>query len=158
MPASLYLMEKKMTVAEIIEQYNTERPNQASDELKIGWLKKCEQMIINEVIISHEHDLTDEDKVSLSVHGSTLKITPAGLLESHMDGFDLDTEMLVPAPYDDLYLWYLDQRVGYTQADTKRYNMAVVQYNNALLSYQQYFNRTYKTKKQPKALFRHGWL
>lgn len=147
-----------MTVAGIIEQFNTERPNQVDDDIKLGWLKKCEQMIINEIIISHEHDLADEDKVSLTVHGSTLRITPAGSLESHMDTFDMDTNLLVQEPYDDLYIWYLDQRIGFTQSDTKRYNMAVVQYNNALLSYQQYFNRTYKTKKQPKLLFSHDTL
>lgn len=147
-----------MTVAGIIEQFNTERPNQVDDDLKLGWLKRCEQMIINEVIISHEHDLADEDKVSLTVHGSTLKITPAGSLESHMDSFGLDTELLVPEPYDEVYIYYLDQKIGITQADTKRYNMAVTQYNNSLLAYQQYFNRTYKTKKKPSQLFHHDTL
>ena len=148
----------KMTVAGIIEQYNTERPNKVSDALKVGWLKKCEQMLINEVLIQHKHDLTDEKKVSLSVLGSTLKIGSPGSYEEHINGWDLDTELYVPEPYDDLYIHYLDQRIAYNNDDAKRYNKAVTEYNNALLAFQQYFNRTYITKKQPKGIFKHRWL
>lgn len=144
-----------MTAAGIIEQFNVERPNKVDDSLKLGWLKKIEQMIINEVIIQHEHDLEDESKVSLVVRGNTLSITKAGKLSEHIDSFDMDSEMLVKEPYDDLYIHYLDQRIALMNNDTKRYNVSSQQYNNAYFAYQQYFNRTYITKKQPKLLLRH---
>lgn len=143
------------TVASILEQYNIERPNQIDDNIKMQWLKKVEKMLINEVIIQHEHDLTDNDRISLVVVGSTLKITPAGTLEEHLDSFDMDTHLLVDEPYDDLYIFYMDQRKALMENDTKRYNVASTQYNNAYYAYQQYFNRTYKTKSQPKLLFEH---
>lgn len=144
-----------MTVAGIIEQFNTEKPNQVDDALKVLWLRKCEQMIINEILMSHEHNLEDENTINLSVAGSTLIIKPAGSFEDHINNFDMDTTLLVPEPYDDLYIHYLDQRIALNQNDTKRYNLASNQYNNALLVYQQYCNRTYVTKKSPKRMLRH---
>lgn len=147
-----------MTVAGLIEQYNNERPNQVDDDVKVLWLRKCEQMLINEIFLSHKHDLEAEDKITLSVSGSTLVITGAGSLAEHIDGFGMDTVLLVDEPYDDLYLHFLDQRIALNQNDTKRYNMAAAMYNNALLTYQQYFNRTYITKKQPKRMFNHSNL
>lgn len=147
-----------MTVAGLIEQFNAERPNDIADEVKVGWLQKCEQMIINEILKSHEHDLEDDNRIVLGVSGSTLVVTPPGSFETHIDTFDMDTIPLVPAPYDDLYLYYLDQRIAWNNNDTKRYNAASDKYNSAYLSYQQYCNRTYKTKKRPSTLLRHEVL
>jgi len=143
------------TVAEIISQYNAERPNQVEDQVKVLWLRKCERMIINEILMSHEHDLESETRVELKVVGSHLVVTGAGSFEAHIDSFDMDTPLLVPEPYDDLYLYYLDQRIALNNNDKTRYNTAAAQYNNALLTYQQYVNRTYVTKKIPKKLLNH---
>lgn len=147
-----------MTVAGIIQQYNAERPNSIDDELKVGWLRKVEQMIISEVITQHEHDLEDTSELSLNVVGSVLYIEKAGNLTEHIASFGMDTELLVPEPYDDLYLFYLDQRIAYNNNDSRRYNAAVTQYNNALLTYQQYFNRSYKAITANKRLLRHETL
>lgn len=144
-----------MTVAGLIEQFNAERPNQVDDDVKVYWLRKCEQMLINEVLKSHEHDLEDEDRIELSVAGSTLKIGTMGSFEEHIDKFDMDSNLIASEPYDDLYIHYLDQRLALNNNDTKRFNVAATMYNNALLTFQQYFNRTYKTKKTPSKLFRH---
>ena len=121
-------------------------------------IKKAEQMIIIEVINSHEHDLADNSKLKLSVTGSTLHITRAGSLQEHIDQWDMDTELLAPEPYDDLYIHYLDQRLALSNNDTKRFNVAATMYNNALLTYQQYCNRTYKTKKVKSKLLNHEVL
>lgn len=147
-----------MTVAGIIEQYNSEFNNQIDDSVKLGWLKKLEQMIINEVINSHAHDLADNNSLNLKVSGSTLHITKAGSLKDHIDSWDMDTELLVPEPYDDLYIYFLDQRIALRTNDKSKFNAATTMYNNALLQYQQYFNRTYPTLKREKRLLRHERL
>lgn len=143
------------TVAQIIEQYNAERPNQVADELKVTWLRKFEHMIINEVLMSHEHNLEDERAFGLEMVGSTLVIKPAGSFEEHLNNFGLETYLIIPEPYDDVYLHYLDQRIALNNNDKTRYNTASIQYNNALLTYQQYVNRTYVTKKISKKLTQH---
>lgn len=146
------------TVAQIIEQYNAERPNQTEDSVKVLWLRKCEQMLINEIYVQHEHDLEDESKMSFKVVGSTLWITRGGSFTDHISNFDMDSKLLVPEPYDDLYLHYIDQKIAYLNNDKARFNTASTMFNNALLTYQQYFNRTYQTKKVEKKLFNHSNL
>lgn len=147
-----------MTVAGLIEQYNTERPNQVADSLKVNWLRRVEELVINEILKSHEHDLEDEKTVNLTVRGTTLVIDSAGSFEEHLDSFDMDSTLLVEEPYDELYLHYLDQKIAINQNDTKRYNMAASLFNNAWLTYQQYCNRTYVTKKRKKRMFDHSNL
>lgn len=147
-----------MTVAGIIEQFNAERPNQIQDDVKVYWLRKCEQMLINEVLISHEHDLEAEGNQRLEVSGSTLVINSAGSFVKHIDDFDMDSNLIAEEPYDDLYLHYLDQRLAYNNNDMKRYNAAAERYNSALLAFQQYVNRTYITKKVKSKLIKHEVL
>lgn len=147
-----------MTVAELIEQFNSERPNQVADETKVGWLRKCEQMIINEVLITHEHDLNDESTLNMEVVGSTLVLTKGGSYENHIATFGMSTNLYVPEPYDDLYMEYLSQRIAYNTNDTKRYNIVSKAFNNALLTYQQYVNRTYAPIRKEKHLFRHDTI
>ncbi len=129
-----------MTVAGIIEQYNTERPNNVEDSLKKDYLCKFEQMVINTVIKNHMGAPTDEE------------------LELHIALFDFDTELLIQEPYDDVYIYYLDQRIAYNNNDTKRYNAASPMYNNALLTFQQYYNREHMVDKRKNHMLRHEVL
>ena len=129
-----------MTVAGIIEQYNTERPNQVEDGLKMGWLKKFERMIFNIVVLTHE-DAPDEEEI-----------------EEHFSDFDMDTELFIKEPYDDVYIEYLDQRVAYNNNDYKRYNVASQFYNNAMLNFQQYYNHTHRPLESKSYLLRHEVL
>ena len=148
-----------MTAAEVIAQFNNENPNiQIDDSQKVEWHKKLESMVIENVISTHEHDLEDETNIGISVSGSTLIVKPAGTLADHIDSFDMDTELLVPAPYDDMYVFYIDQRSKYGTKDTKLYNIASTQFNNIYLAYQQYFNRNYKPKETKGMLFNHSRL
>lgn len=123
-----------MTVAEVIEQYNTERPNHIEDATKILWLKKCEHIILSDVV--HLYDEAN----------------------NYLQDFDVDSELLVPEPYDDIYLHYLDQRIASANNDTRRYNVAIAAYNNALLSYQQFYRRTNDPGRPNKHLLRHEVL
>lgn len=144
-----------MTVAGIIEQFNTENPNQVDDNLKMNWLRKVEKSIIDTILRTHEHSPEDDEDMSLKVVGSTLVIKNAGDMESHINSFNMDTDLYVPEPYDDLYIYYLAQRIAMNQHDTKAYNVATTQYNNALLTYQQFYNRTHKPLQPKKVLYRH---
>lgn len=123
-----------MTVSEIINRYNTERPNQVEDSIKVDMLKRCEHGVLNDVV--EMYDDADE------------------LLEE----FGLDYELIVPEPYDDIYIYYLDQRIAMNNNDLIRYNRVMTEYNNAMVSYQQYFSRTTRPKKATKHMIRHEVL
>lgn len=129
-----------MTVAGIIEQYNTERPNNIEDSLKIDWLKRLEQTIVDVIIRRHQGAPTDEE------------------LDEHLAYFNINSDLLVPEPYDEVYFYYLDQRIAQNNNDTKRYNMASSLYNNAMLTYQQKYNREHMALTVAKNLIRHEVL
>lgn len=143
-----------MKASALIAQYNMERPNEVDDAVKLKMLKKCEHMIINEVILTHEHPVTDEKKIEIV--NSTLKITSGDTLQEHLDSFGMDTELIVPEPYEEVYIHFLDQKIAYNNNDIKRYNVAATQYNNAMLTYQQWYNRTNNALRAKVPLINHS--
>lgn len=54
-----------------------------------------------------------------------------------------DTVLLVPFPYNELYIFYLEMRICDANGEITRYNNAMQKYNRALLSYMDYVSRTY---------------
>lgn len=126
-----------MTAAAIIEQYNNERPNSVDTNLKLSWLLKCEQSVVDTIIKRHKGAPSDEE------------------LDEYLNTFDLSSDMLVPEPYDDLYIYFIDQRVALNQNDTRRYNAAATLFNTAFLTYQQKYNREHLPLKERSHLLRH---
>lgn len=146
-----------MKVSALIEQYNMERPNEVEDSAKVSMLKKIEHIIINEVILTHEFN-KDDAPMEMSVTGSTLHINKGGNLTQHLDSFGMHIELLIPEPYEDVYTFFLDMRIAFNNNDMKRYNVASAMYNNALLTYQQYYNRTHKANRAEVPYLQHDKL
>lgn len=131
-----------MKAAVLIEQYNTERPNNIADDVKLGWIKKVEGMIIREILETHEvSDLYPEEG-----------------LEEHLASFGMDSELIAKEPYDDVYMFYMDMRNAYNVNDNRNYNGASTMYNNAMLTFQQYVNRNYEAINRSKKLMDHSNL
>lgn len=72
--------------------------------------------------------------------------------------FDMQSLLTIPDPYDEIYLHYLDLKIAYYNNDSKRYNMATQEYNNAYLSFQQLMNRTRKADSPRGHILRHEVL
>lgn len=129
-----------MTAAGMIEQFNIERPNSIEDRIKMEWLRKCEANIIDSVILLRKigpEDRTAED------------------WKEYLDNFGYDTELILKEPYDDLYIYFLDQRMGLNNNDTKRYNVASRLFDNAFLAFQQKYNREHLPIQHDKKIIRH---
>ena len=54
---------------------------------------------------------------------------------------DADTELLVPAPYDEVYVFWLESRIDYSNSEIARYNNSISNYNAAYNAYANYYNR-----------------
>ena len=129
-----------MTVAGMIEQFNMERPNGVEDSVKRDWLKKCEANLIDTVILLRdpkEGERTPEE------------------WQEYLDDFNYESEMILDAPYDDLYIYFLDQRISLNNNDVKRYNVAMRLFDNAFLTYQQKYNREHLPKQTNKQIIKH---
>ncbi|WP_130837185.1 hypothetical protein [Lachnoclostridium sp. Marseille-P6806] len=139
-----------MTVGTIINEYNENTHNQIDDKRKIRWLKRLETMIIREVVMTHK--LPER---GWHLEGETLFMR--GNLADLSD-FTVDTELIVPEPYADVYLYWLDQKIAYANHETIKYNAASSAFNNAYITYQQWYNRTHDPLPRKSHLFHHEVL
>lgn len=114
-----------MTIQAAIDLIDSLKPNMFPDAQKVAWLSELDGMIWREVIKTHEG-------------------FPAGV---DFVGYDLDTEMdtvlLAPEPYSDLYKHWLASRMDVSNRDNNEYTKDMVLFNNAFQTLCNYWNRTY---------------
>jgi hypothetical protein len=116
-----------MTLIEAITRIDTLKPNTYTQQEKIKWLSTLDGIIKNEVIDTHEGS---EDIV----------------FNGYDENTGLATVLLVPAPYDDIYIRWLETRIDYTNGEYARYNNGVKAYNDVYDAYRGYYNRTHLPK------------
>ncbi len=113
-----------MTIIEAINRIDSLKPNNYTPEEKIAWLSTLDGIIKTEIIDTHE-----------------------GSEEITFNGYDTDTpigtELLVPAPYDDIYIKWLEAQIDYTNGETPKYNNSITMYNTAYSAFQRHYNRTH---------------
>lgn len=111
-----------MTLIECINRINILKPNTYSQEEKINWLSTIDGIIKREIIDTHE-----------------------GGGDVVFNGYDeftpLTTKLLVPDPYDDIYLRWLEAQIDYANGEYARYNNVVKAYNDAYSTYSRYYNK-----------------
>lgn len=116
-----------MTLIEAINTINNLKPNTYGHTDKVKWLSVLDGIIKAEIIDTHE-----------------------GAEEVTFDGYDedadLSTVLLVPAPYDSIYLRWLEAQIDYANGEYDRYNNAVQAYNDAYSAFRNYYNRTHMPK------------
>lgn len=122
-----------MTIIEAITHLNTVKPNGYGQTEKIKWLSELDGVIKAEIIDTHEGG----ENISFS-----------GYTEA-----DLNTKLLVPAPYDKLYNHYLEMQIDYANNEYGKYNNSMVMYNTVYTAFEKYYNREHKPKSSGRFLF-----
>lgn len=123
-----------MTIIEAITRIDAIKPNAYRQSEKIAWISSIDSTIMREIIETHEGDSTV-------------------IFDGYTDNTPLTTELLVPAPYDELYLYYLESRIDYWNGETKRYNNSIKMFNEAYSNFAKYYNRTHMPKGRNIAFF-----
>ena len=54
---------------------------------------------------------------------------------------DPQTELLVPAPYDEVYLRWMEAQIDYHNGEYDKYNNAIIMFNAAFEAYAAYYNQ-----------------
>ena len=116
-----------MTLFEAISQVNNLKPNTYSHTDKVLWLSTLDGIIKTQIIDTHE-----------------------GAEQVEFNGYDedtdLSTELLVPAPYDSVYVLWLSAQIDFANGEYDRYNNGVLAYNDAYTAYANHYNRTHMPK------------
>ena len=117
-----------MTIIEAINEVDALLPgNGVSESDKRRWLSRFDGNIKASVIDTHEG-------------GESILFTP------YDDDTDADTVLLVPHPYDDVYVFLLEAMVHYVNGETARYNNAMAQHSAVFEEYKKWYNRTHMPK------------
>lgn len=113
-----------MTIIEAINKTDARRPNTYTPEDKVEWLDHVDRMIKLRIIDTH----VGGDAVAFA--GYTIDT-------------DQQTQLLAQAPYDELYLRWLEAQIHYHNDEIKKYNVAITMFNTAYEGFANYYNRTH---------------
>lgn len=72
---------------------------------------------------------------------------PKGEFDGYDNETNTDTQMLIEAPYDDIYIMYLQMKIFLCLAEYTRYNNAALLYNEAWQQYANHYNRSHMHKE-----------
>ena len=114
-----------MTLKECIDIVDNIRPNQYTIKDKVMWLSFIEEIIINDVLKTHEGYDGRNDM---------------------FNGYDenkLSTPLIVPSPYDRLYTEFLKMKIDESNGETARYNNSALLYNTYMSEYRKHYNKTH---------------
>lgn len=112
-----------MKIGEVISIVDALKPNTYSREDKVKWLSNLDGRVKAKIIDAHENH------AQIYFYG--------------YDEDDMDTELLVPAPYDEMYLRWLEAQIDYYNSDDDRYNNAIILFNNIYKDYKEHYTRTH---------------
>ena len=123
-----------MTLMEAINRIDTVKPNSYSLTEKIKWLSTLDGTVKKEIIDTHEG-------------GENAVFT------GYLEDTDLTTTLLVPAPYDELYLFWLESKINYWNGEAGKYNNSMAMFNESYQRYENYYNRNNKPKSKRRSFF-----
>ena len=116
-----------MKIIEAINRIDALKHNTYTEADKVQWLSRVDWMVKKHIIDTHE----GAEAVSFT---------------GYDDLTDLQTELLVPPPYEELYLRWMEAMIDYHNGEYGKYNNAVDMFNTAYEGYQKYYNRTHMPK------------
>ena len=116
-----------MTIMEALHRIDTIKPNSYGQAEKKKWLSTLDGIIKREVIDAHEGG---DDVV----------------FNGYTEDTDLTTTLLVPAPYDEIYLFWLEAKINYWNGEYGKYNNSIEMYNEAYTAYAKCYTREHMPK------------
>lgn len=122
-----------MTIFEAIAQADGIRDNAMPTYAKIGWLRNVDQTVYEELIRGREGDEDVEYPSYTENDGSK--------------------ELLVPPPYDMLYVYRLEAEICYSIGEIKKQTNALIRYNELMSGFAAKYVAEHKKKETAKAVY-----
>lgn len=113
-----------MTINDAITELDDLNLNTYTESQKVQWLSRLDGMVKRQIIDTHKGGES---------------VTFAGYTEDTPS----DTVLLVPAPYDEIYLRWMEAQIHYHNGEYDKYNNAIIMFNAALESYAAYYNQNH---------------
>lgn len=112
-----------MTIQAAIDNIDAKKANMFTLEQKIQWLSEVDGYVWRELIKTHEG-------------------IPAGVeFVGYDQDTELDTQLLVPEPYTNIYEHWMAAQMDLKNAENGKYTQSMIGFNNAYQTYADYYNR-----------------
>lgn len=115
-----------MKVREAIASVDSRKPNAFDVSEKLAWLNALDGKIKAEIIDTHEN--------------------PGNILFIPYDIDDEDVELMVPPPWDRMYISWLESQIDYANAEFGRYNNSAAMFQAEYDGFANWYNRTHMPK------------
>ena len=107
----------------------------------------CEYMKVNEVTREEAEKNVEFQEIKYKEAKEHIEATRNDIMfAGYDDGTDLNTELIIPAPYDKAYLLWLEAQIDYYNGEYDKYNNAIDMFYEALEGFRNYYNRTHMPK------------
>lgn len=113
-----------MTLGDAISRLDELKPNGFSRGQKIFWLSALDATVKEEIIDRHEG-------------AENVSFVP------YTEESAEDTPLLVPSPYEELYLRYLEAQIDYANGEYERFNNSNAMYAAAYTAFARAYNRSH---------------
>ena len=113
-----------MTIIEAINRIDAVKPNNYKQHEKVKWLSALDGVVKSEIIDTHE----GADGISFI---------------GYDENTDINTQLLIPAPYDIMYIYWLEAQIDYHNGEMGKYNNSITMYNTAFTGYERAYNRSH---------------
>lgn len=97
---------------------------------KIRWLSKLDWMIKRNILDTHEGSETE--------------------FNGYTPETDLQTELLAPVPYDEMYIPWLQAQMELALKEIDSYNASIMIFNTEYEAFEGYYNRNHMPKQRGK--------
>lgn len=119
-----------MTVQQAIDRIDTLKPNRFPTHQKVAWLSDLDGMVWREILLEHEgHECYNG-------------------FSSYDPETDANTELLVPAPYIDIYQHYMATQMDIANAESGKYAQDMQLFNSAWTTFGDYWTRTHMPRQR----------
>ena len=122
-----------MILREAIDRIDSLKHNTYTNGEKVEWLSRLDGLIKTQIFDTHEGD----------------EVFFMGYTEKD----DMDTDLLVDAPYDEIYIRWLEAQIDYHNGEIARYNNSMMMYQAAYDAFSRYYNRTHMPKGKKMRYF-----
>ena len=112
-----------MTIIEAINRIDSLHQNTYTQEDKIAWLSELDWDVKKNIIDTHE--------------GNDDAFT------GYDEATDLQRKLLIPEPFEKVYLLWLEAQIHYYNGEYEKYNNAREMFSTAFTGFQNHYNRTH---------------
>lgn len=120
-----------MIINDAIRETNRLKHNAHTDEEKVAWLERLDQMLYRTVVQTHEGD----EEMAMPQYDADE---------------DMDTELLASEPHDQMYIYWLMAQIDLANADINQYNVQITLFNDELTQFKASYTRSHLPKSGGK--------